>query len=123
MVLPMLTTALLLSLACAPNIGDDTASLGDVAPKGVHPGGVTFDPSEAWLPASPVAPVALTVAGRAHVIASYCDDGIVVIAPEWIVDGSVVALGRVPGYPLADGDHTCTLITPIGRLTIPVVVE
>ncbi len=119
----MLTTLLLLFLACAPTVGDDTASLGEVSGKGMHPDGVTFDPAEAWLPASPVAPVTLTVAGRAHVLASYCEGGIVVVAPVWLMDGATVALGRVPGYPLAAGDHTCTLVTPIGRLTIPVVVE
>lgn len=119
----MLTTLLLLSLACAPAVGDDTASLGDVDAKSRHLGGVVFDPAEVWLPASPVAPVDVFADGRAHVLASYCDDGVVVIAPTWLTDGAAVSFGRLPGYPLTAGDHTCTLVTPIGRLTIPVLVE
>lgn len=120
----MLTLTLSLLTACAPTTIDDTADLGwEAEEKTPRLGGVTFEPPELWLPASPVSPVAVVAQGRAHVLASYCDDGIVIDAPAWVVDGAVLTAGLLPGYPVAPGDHTCTLVTPIGRLTIPVVVE
>ena len=124
MVLPMFTTALLLSLACAPATLDDTAGLGwEVEEKTPRLGGLTFDPPVAVVvPMTDRESVDVVVAGRVHVLAHFCDRGLLSSTPEWLADGDVVTVSWVPVSD-TPGDHTCTLITPIGRLTIPVVVE
>lgn len=120
----MLTTLLLLLLACAPTAIDDTAGLGwEAEEKAPRLGGLTFEPPVAVVvPMTAQESVDIVVAGRVHVLAHFCDRGLLSTAPEWLADGDTVTVSWVPVSDIL-GDHTCTLVTPIGRLTIPVVVE
>lgn len=114
---------LILAIACADIAPDDTAtSLGYADEKGRHLDGVRFSPERADLRLFDVLSTDVVVSGNMHVVAHFCDPGLFIGDPEWVHDGDVLTVSWVPVAELL-GDYTCTLITPIGRLTIPVLVE